>query len=244
MRSVLLIDDDAISRELFTLLLEAEGYAVRACENGDAALALLRADRSQPDIILSDMQMPGTTGTALAQAVRALCPRSVIVGMSASQTKGVPAGFDAFLLKPFDGAQFTQALHAKAPAKAAASSENGPLPDLDEAIAGPLAAAMPAAQLAALYALSLSDTRKRAASMRQSLAAGDDSAFRREAHAIKGSAGMLGAAAMAELARQMEEAGIGGDAPRLLDDLIAAAARLEGILLLRLPNSTSITEPR
>ncbi len=245
MRSVLLIDDDAMSRELFTLLLEAEGYAVRVCENGDAALALLRADKTQPDAVLSDMQMPGITGTALAQAVRALCPRSVMIGMSASQPCGIPAGFDAFLLKPFDGAQFTQALQAKPSAKTAASTASVDMPDLDEAIAAPLAAAMPPKQLAALYALSLSDTRKRAATMQQSLAAGDDHAFRREAHAIKGSAGMLGAAAMAELARQMEEAGISGDAPRLLDDLIAAAARLEGILLLRMPSSTnSTTEPR
>jgi CheY-like chemotaxis protein len=244
MRSVLLIDDDSMSRELFTHLLEAEGYSVRACESGDAAIALLHADNCQPHVILTDMQMPGTTGTALAQAVRTLCPLSVIVGMSASQLRSLPAGFDTFLLKPFDGAQFTQALQTKSPAKTAASTKSTEVPDLDEAIAGSLAVAMPAEQLAALYALSLSDTRKRVVAMRQSLAAGDDDAFRRGAHAIKGGAGMLGAFAMAELARQMEETGISGDAPRLLDDLIAAAARLEGILLLRLPNSTSTTEPR
>ncbi len=57
------------------------------------------------------MQMPGMTGTALAEAVRALCPQSVIIGMSATKpVGGMPRGFDAFLLKPFDGAQFTAAL--------------------------------------------------------------------------------------------------------------------------------------
>ncbi len=75
--------------------------------------------------------------------------------------------------------------------------------------------------------------------MRQSLAAGKDEAFRREAHAIKGGASMLGATAMTALARQMEEAGISADAPRLLDDLMAAAARLEDILLVLFPISTS-----
>jgi CheY-like chemotaxis protein len=245
MRSVLLIDDDAMSRELFSVLLEAEGYAVRTCENGETALAALRADRSQPDVILSDMQMPGTTGTALAEALRALCPRSVIAGMSATKpvdglTK-VPKGFDAFLLKPFDGAQFTAALNGT-PAEVV-PERSGRLPDLDQAVVAPLAAAMPPGQLAALYALSLSDTRKRVAAMRQSLAAGKDEAFRREAHAIKGGAVMLGASAIAEIARQMEEAGISADASRLLDDLIAAAARLEGILLLTLPShTTSSTE--
>jgi HPt (histidine-containing phosphotransfer) domain-containing protein len=115
--------------------------------------------------------------------------------------------------------------------------------DLDEAVVAPLAAAMPSGQLAALYALSLSDTRKRVAAMRQSLAAGNDGAFRGEAHAIKGGAVMLGASAVAELARQMEETGISADAPGLLDDLIAAITRLEGILLLTLPrHTTSSTE--
>jgi CheY-like chemotaxis protein len=232
MRSVLLIDDDTISRELFAFLLNAEGYSVHTYENGDAALAALRADSSQPDAVLIDMQMPGTTGTALAVAIRALCPHCVMLGMSASQQAGVPAGFDGFLLKPFNGPQFTQALESGAHRESASPDENI---DLDQSVVATLSAAMPAKQLGELYALSLSDTRKRAAAMRQSLAAGKDDAFRREAHAIKGSAAMLGASAMAGMARQMEEAGISADAPRLLDDLMAAAARLEGILLLRFP---------
>jgi len=234
MRSVLLIDDDAMSRELFAFLLEAEGYAVRACVSGDAALAALHADKSQPDAVLSDMQMPGLTGPALAAAIRACCPGSVLIGMSASQPAGgVPAGFDAFLLKPFDGAQFTQALEAKA-APSSAAPENA-LPDLDEAVLAPLAAAIPPEQLKQLYALSLSDTRKRVAAMRQSLAAGDAAAFRSEAHAIKGGASMLGARALTGLAKRLEETGIDGDASRYLDEIMAATERLEGILLLRFP---------
>lgn len=234
MRSVLLIDDDAMSRELFSLLLEAEGYPVRACESGDAALEVLRAGGAQPDAILSDMQMPGTAGTALAEALRALCPRSVILGMSASG--GNLPGFDGFLRKPFNGAAFTQALELAGSGRTTVvQKQDDAAVDLDEKIVLPLAAAMPSKQLAELYALSLSDTRKRAAAMRQSMAAGDDDAFRREAHAIKGGAVMLGASAVAALARQMEETGISADASRLLDDLITAAERLEGILLLRFP---------
>jgi len=238
MRSVLLIDDDAMSRDLFALLLEAEGYSVRACEDGDAALAALRAESLQPDAVLSDLQMPGTTGSALAKAVRALCPDAILVAMSASQpVGGVPAGgvlegFDAFLLKPFNGAQFTETLESHPHAPSATPAESV---DLDPAILATLTAAMPVKQLGKLYALSLSDTRKRAAAMRKSLTAGDDEAYRREAHAIKGGAGMLGASALAGVARQMEEAGISADAPRLLDDLMAATARLERILLLRFP---------
>jgi len=236
MRSVLLIDDDSVSRELFAFLLEAEGYSVRVSISGDAALQVLRAGSWQPDAVLSDMQMPGLRGTALAAAIRECCPRSVLLGMSASeQAEGTPAGFDAFLLKPFDGAQFTQALEAqKLPLQAAVADETQ-LPDLDLAVMAPLAAAIPAEQLKQLYLLSLSDTRKRVAAMRQSLAAGNDGAFRREAHAIKGGASMLGAKALAGAAKLIEETGIGADASRHLDGIMAAVDRLDGILLLQFP---------
>ncbi len=234
MRSVLLIDDDAMSRELFALLLEAEGYTVRSSASGDDALRLLQTESFQPEAVLADMQMPGLAGSALAAALQARCPQSVLIGMSASQpSSGPPQGFHAFLLKPFDGTQFTQALQCGTataiPAQTAATQ------DLDETIMAALAASMPPSQLSQLYALCLSDARKRAAAMRQSLASGDDAAFRREAHAIKGGASMLGARAIAALARQMEEQGINKDASRRMDEIMEAAERLEGMLVLRFP---------
>ncbi len=234
MRSVLLIDDDAMSRELFTLLLEAEGYTVRSSASGDDALRLLQAESFQPEAILADLQMPGLAGSALATALQIRCPRSVLIGMSASQPSGgTPQGFHAFLLKPFDGAQFTQALkHGIATAIPAPAATTH---DLDETVIAALAASMSPAQLNRLYALCVSDARKRAAAMQRSLASGDDAAFRREAHAIKGGASMLGACAVAALARQMEEQGINEDASRRMDEIMAAAERLEGILVLRFP---------
>jgi len=237
MRSVLLIDDDTMSRELFAFLLEGEGYAVRVSISGDAALEVLRAGTWRPDAILSDMQMPGMTGSVLATAIRECCPGSILIGMSASKPAGgVPAGFDGFLLKPFNGEQFTQALEA-APVPAAATAETSDLPDLDLAVMAPLAAAIPAAQLRELYTLSVTDTRKRVAAMGLSLAGGNDAAFRREAHAIKGGASMLGARALAGLAKQLEEAGITADASSRLDVIMTAVDRLEGILLLQLPST-------
>jgi len=234
MRTVLLIDDDAVSRELFTVLLEAEGYTLRACASGEDALHLLQKESWHPDAILTDMQMPGITSTALAAALQIRCPQSILIGMSASQpTGGTPQGFRAFLLKPFNGSQFTQALErgaaAEAPPQAAATL------DLDETVMAALSSSMPPSQLRQLYALCLSDARKRAASMRASLATGDDAAFRREAHAIKGGASMLGARTLSSLARQLEEQGINQDASRRMDEIMAAAARLEGMLVLRFP---------
>jgi len=234
MRSILLIDDDAMSRELFALLLEAEGYAVRACVSGDEALAALHGGW-QPEAVLCDLHMPGLAGAALAHALLDRSPRSLLIAMSATTPPGgLPAGFHNFLRKPFDGAQFTRALDSCAPAPltlaaAAADSEA----DLDESTLATLAAAIAPPQLRQLFALALADTGKRIELLRQALAAADAAAFRREAHAIKGAAAMLGARALSARAKALEQAGITPDASRQLEDLVAAASRLEGILLTR-----------
>ena len=59
---VLVIDDDADSRELLGIILEAEGYAVVYATNGAEALAVGRHHR--PDVILLDMAMPVMDGFA------------------------------------------------------------------------------------------------------------------------------------------------------------------------------------
>jgi CheY-like chemotaxis protein len=53
---VLIVEDDDVIREIYTLKLELEGFPVEAAENG--AIALDRVDAFQPDIILLDMMMP------------------------------------------------------------------------------------------------------------------------------------------------------------------------------------------
>jgi HPt (histidine-containing phosphotransfer) domain-containing protein len=176
--------------------------------------------------------MPGLTGSALAAALRWQCPQAVLLGMSATQPAGgTPSGFHAFLLKPFDGGQFTLALNGCAQAL----QPQATLQDLDESVAAALAASMTSSQLSQLYALCIRDARKRAAAMQQSIASADNAAFRSEAHAIKGGASMLGACTVAALARQLEEQGINQDASRRMDEIMAAVTRLEGILLLRFP---------
>src|SRR5213082_2390045 len=69
---VLVVDDDEMSRELLSVLLESEGYIVDTADSGQSALAALHSSGSTPDLILSDMQMPGTTGSALATELRSV----------------------------------------------------------------------------------------------------------------------------------------------------------------------------
>jgi CheY-like chemotaxis protein len=112
---VLVVDDDAMSRDLLGVLMEAEGYVVERAASGDAALALLEEGLPAPEIILADMQMPGITGSELAEALRRSCgPNTLLLAMSGSGSPGkVVSRFDGFLLKPFTVRDMVEAVAAR-----------------------------------------------------------------------------------------------------------------------------------
>jgi CheY-like chemotaxis protein len=114
-KTLLLIDDDAISRELLALLLEGEGFAVLVCDSGKAALEHLRTV-GLPYIALTDLHMPGISGAELAAALSpARAKGAVLLAMSASQPgEGIAEAFDGFLLKPFSALEFRSALESSA----------------------------------------------------------------------------------------------------------------------------------
>ena len=261
---VLVVDDDEMSRELLTVLLDTEGYAVETAESGEAALDHLRSSAELPDVILSDMQMPGVSGPELAAKLRAsIDGRSVLLAMSGSQpAQDAVSLFDGFLLKPFKVDQFTAALeHAQklrahppqrrksgkgkvvaidhaaspTPAKAAGGVSPAAAPVMNDRIYQQLANTMPGPQLKEMYSLCINDARERIRRMRSSAAEHDSGRFVREAHAIKGSAGMLGATQIHTMAADLETRGLqaaGGttDAVNSLDELSAACDRLERML--------------
>src|SRR3954470_12387725 len=61
-KRVLVVDDDPDIRESVRLVLEDEGYEVEEAADGAAALALLRAATTRPDVILLDLMMPVMNG--------------------------------------------------------------------------------------------------------------------------------------------------------------------------------------
>jgi CheY-like chemotaxis protein len=247
---VLLIEDDAMSRELWTLLLEKEGYQVTGAESGERALQLVQEGRLRelpaPDVVLADIQMPGIAGSALATALRAVCrretgdqERTLLLGMSASEPRRtVLKGYDGFLLKPFTMEALGSAI-VGAGLRAANGAVHSPRLGgaetmvLDEVVFDRLLAAMPEAKLRELYAFCLGDTRARVERMRSAAEARHDEVFRRAAHEIKGACGMLGATELREMAAAMEESGLGegtGEALASINRFIAACERLEGML--------------
>ncbi len=230
---VLVIDDDALSREVLTLLLEAAGYTAESADSGEAALSLLRSTRRLPQAILADLQMPGITGNNLARGIRYLCPAATLLAMSATPPEdGSARDFDGFLLKPFTIDLFTASL-TKADREATNGSHPQETPILDESIYRKLTGSMRPAQLEQLYALCLADIDARLAKMQLAASSCDDKTYRAEAHAIKGSCGMVGAVELQSLATSMEKQGLSDDHVASLKEIPLAAKRLQRMLRAR-----------
>ena len=97
---ILVVDDEPSIRESIGLLLVSSGYDVSTAEDGFGALQQLK--RTQPDLIVSDLNMPQMSGFELLSVVRRRFPQIVTVAMSgAYQGDVVPAGViaDGFFAK-------------------------------------------------------------------------------------------------------------------------------------------------
>lgn len=231
---VLVIDDDPTVLQLLTVLLEAEDYAVITAGSRQAALALVRSGTllAQPSVVLCDLQMPGADLPAFVSQLRSACSGgAAILAISATDPRnGEAAAFDGFLRKPFTAGDLTAVLqhHPPAPAPAAPANGHGGPPMLDENTFATLSRTMRQSQLREIYSLCLADALARIGRMESAAQAGDAQSFVREAHAIKGSCGMLGASEMQSLAAAMETGALA--CTSLLNDFRVAADRLQRML--------------
>ena len=105
--SVLVVDDNVDSREMFALLLQIAGHTVRTAKDGEEALAV--AEEFGPDVIFLDIEMPKTNGYITCQNLRKLValPRARIYALSgvtgvAHERRCAEAGFDGRISKPAD----------------------------------------------------------------------------------------------------------------------------------------------
>ncbi|TRW77598.1 SpoIIE family protein phosphatase [Mycolicibacterium sp. 018/SC-01/001] len=107
---VLVADDNADMRDYLSRLLRSDGYQVDAVSDGVRALESVRAD--PPEMVISDVMMPGLDGLALVSALRAdrrtaavpVLLLSARAGQEASIT-GLQAGADDYMVKPFAAAE-------------------------------------------------------------------------------------------------------------------------------------------
>ncbi|HEU4459083.1 MAG TPA: PAS domain-containing protein [Methylibium sp.] len=106
-RRILVADDNVDAADMLATLLRLDGHEVRAVHDGEQALAV--ATTWRPDIALLDIGMPGLSGHAVAQKLRAdhdaLRLRLAALtgwGQTADRERAIAAGFEAHFTKPVD----------------------------------------------------------------------------------------------------------------------------------------------
>ena len=109
---VLVVDDDADTREMLRALLESGGARVRVAPSVVEGLRAFHAER--PDVLVSDIGMPDADGYALIRAIRAMTPEAggavpaiALTAYARTQDRAdaLRAGFDNHLPKPFEPAE-------------------------------------------------------------------------------------------------------------------------------------------
>ena len=112
---MLIVDDERDARELLTLLLEGCGASVTAVDSATAALSAVNG--STPDILVSDIAMPGIDGYELVRRLRALpgggnIPAIALTAHASADARvqAFRAGFDTYLAKPIDPAELAAAV--------------------------------------------------------------------------------------------------------------------------------------
>ena len=135
MSSVWIVDDDQSIRWVLERALAREGFEVRSFESAAQCRAAL-AD-SQPAVLVSDIRMPGESGIALLQRVKAAHPDIPVIIMTAfsdldSAVSSFQGGAFEYLAKPFDLTQAVELIRrAMATREAASPGDEGVAADFD-----------------------------------------------------------------------------------------------------------------
>ena len=228
---ILLVEDNAMNRELATVLLTNAGHKVTHAAHGREALEHHAAGHF--DLILMDLQMPEMGGFEATAQIRQReaqgMPKSVIIAMTASAFEGdrercIDGGMDDYLSKPFRTAAFQSLIQqhvlqigkhmpppATAPEAAPALADGAPRFDYAAALAG-----ADADVIAIIGASFLDGLPAQLAALRAALQADDRPTVSRQAHTLAGLLGNFHAAPAVAIATAIEsEAAAAGPAALL-----------------------------
>ena len=106
MKKVLVCDDEPHILEAVAFVARKEGYTVLTAEDGEAALRVARAER--PGLVLLDLNMPIKSGYQVCEELKSdpeLKGIHIIMltakGQDSDRARGVAAGADEYITKPF-----------------------------------------------------------------------------------------------------------------------------------------------
>lgn len=113
--SILVVDDEEYIRQLLKQVLEIEGFAVTVAADGNSALALLV--KTDPDIVLLDIRMPGLDGYQVLERIRKTSniPVLMLTGLieEMSLVRSFDLGANDYIRKPFHTASLIAKVRAK-----------------------------------------------------------------------------------------------------------------------------------
>jgi CheY-like chemotaxis protein/HPt (histidine-containing phosphotransfer) domain-containing protein len=231
--TVLIIDDDMVSREVMATVLTMTGYTIHTAAQGDDAIALLDAGTFSPEVILMDAQMPGLKGLRLVEELRARTKASIYAMSGSDVAEDVKIAVDGYLSKPFSPQALKQLIEQHHPPPAIALED---APVINAETLAQLRGMMSEAAVREIYIAVVEDLGKRSTALRHASAAGDVEEIRRIGHSIKGGCGMAGALQAARLGAQLEATGDQLDnVPGLLLELKAAERDLRRMLEAEFP---------
>jgi len=203
---VLVVDDTPVGLKLTRLLLAREGYDVRTAESAEEALTAL--DEFRPDLILTDVQLPGIDGLEMTRRIKAN-PRTrdiAIVALSARAMMGDEAlaraaGCDGYITKPIDTNKLPSQIRnlldrQKALLAESAPSNSQPQPDFG----------ISQREMEGLQRQFLDEGEERCHQLLGGIGNGFDARnAARQMHQWVGSAGLLGFGEVCKLARSLEQ---------------------------------------
>ena len=245
--SLLLIDDDAISREVLQMTLEMHGFAVETAEDGATGLARLADENAQPGVILMDTQMPGLSGIDLIAELRGRSKARIVAISGSDPGDVIRQAADGFLMKPIqpeallawidgingingiDGIDGIVQAEPGAIAQVQAEEQSG-AHLVDPVVLGKLKAMMPASAVREIYAAVASDLETRLAALQEAMDSQNGAEVARIAHAIKGGCAMVGLSGAREAASRLEISNAPVTWPAELSQLRIALSGLEGML--------------
>jgi two-component system, cell cycle response regulator len=107
-KRILVVDDDAMNREVMEAFLSLESYDVLLASNGNQGLSL--AEQTKPNLIILDVRLPDILGYEVCEILKQKAdtrsiPILMVTGFDAKEDRerALQVGVDDFLSRPFDG---------------------------------------------------------------------------------------------------------------------------------------------
>jgi len=217
---ILVAEDNVVNQKVISLILRKAGHMVRVVDNGELALDALRCEKY--DLALLDLGMPVMDGIEAAKLYRAMSsqgPHIPIVALTADATpetrrKCEEARFDGYIIKPFETKKLLDEIARITSAGAASigNAQAAPDPESMEATDDSERMILDPTNLENLrdsgasesFLRNLTDlfikgTEKKLIELDHAVLKRDSAGFREITHALKGSAGQLGAVNLASI---------------------------------------------